>query len=110
MCEKETNIGEDRTIDTNEKVLILISEIMSDFTDVVKMLTETMDSQISVIKEQEKNSIEMARLNNQTINRQLDIIQGQNEFLSKIFDMVDEEDAKKLSKVVEMYKTRKQSL
>lgn len=56
---------------------------MSDFTEVVKMLTDTMNAQLSIIKDQEKNSAESTRLNNQAINRQLDIINDQNGFLKK---------------------------
>ncbi|MFR7821841.1 MAG: hypothetical protein ACLU30_00440 [Odoribacter splanchnicus] len=82
---------------------------MSDFTEVVKMLTDTMNAQLSIIKDQEKNSAESTRLNNQAINRQLDIINDQNGFLKKIFDHIDCEDNKKISKVIELYQQRKQN-
>ena len=51
--------------------------------------TDTMNAQLSIIKDQEKNSAESTRLNNQAINRQLDIINDQNGFLKKIFDHRD---------------------
>ena len=109
MCEKETIFGEERITDTDERVLTLIKEIMSDFTEVVKMLTDTMNAQLSIIREQENNCAETARLNNQAINRQLDIIEDQNGFLKKIFNNIETGDDKKLSKVIEFYKQRKQS-
>lgn len=52
------NTSEERITNTDEKVLILIKDIMSDFTEVVKMLTDTMNAQLSIIKDQEKNSAE----------------------------------------------------
>ena len=107
MCKEETNINEDR-INTNEKVLTLINGIMSDFTEVVKMLTGTMESQLSVIKEQEKNNLEITKLHAQSMNRQLDIIERQDGFLSKFFDYIDA-DGKSVSKIVEMWRQRKQS-
>lgn len=54
MSKKETNFSEERITNTDEKVLTLIKDIMSDFTEVVKMLTETMNAQLSIIKDQEK--------------------------------------------------------
>jgi hypothetical protein len=108
MCKEETNINKDRTINTNERVLMLINEIMSDFTEVVKMLTGTMESQLSVIKEQEKNNLEITKLHAQSMNRQLDIIEKQDGFLSKFFDYIDT-DGKSVSKIVEMWRQRKQS-
>ena len=62
MSKKETNFSEERITNTDEKVLILIKDIMSDFTEVVKMLTDTMNAQLSIIKDQEKNSAESTRL------------------------------------------------
>lgn len=109
MGKKETNFSEERIMDTDEKVLTLIKDIMSDFTEVVKMLTDTMNTQLCIIKEQENNSVETARLNNQAINRQLDIINDQNGVLKKIFDHMGGGDDKKISKVIELCQQRKQS-
>jgi hypothetical protein len=109
MSKKETNFSEERITNTDEKVLTLIKDIMSDFTEVVKMLTDTMNAQLSIIKDQEKNSAESTRLNNQAINRQLDIINDQNGFLKKIFDHMEGGDDKKISKVIELYQQRKQN-
>ena len=106
MSKKETNFSEERITNTDEKVLILIKDIMSDFTEVVKMLTDTMNAQLSIIKDQEKNSAESTRLNNQAINRQLDIINDQNGFLKKILEGGDD---KKISKVIEFCHQRKQN-
>lgn len=108
MSEKETNKIEGRITDTNERVLTLIRDIMSDFTDVVKMLAETMGSQLSIIKEQEKNNLEITRLHNQAMNRQLDIIQDQNGLLKKFYDQIDPND-NNVSNVVEMWKNKKRS-
>ncbi|MBD9179522.1 MAG: hypothetical protein EGP82_10190 [Odoribacter splanchnicus] len=108
MSTKETNISKERTTNTDEKVLTLIKNIMSDFTEVVKMLTDTMNTQLTIIKEQENNSAEAVRLNNQAINRQLDIINDQNGFLKKIFDQIDTNDDKKLLKIVDFGRERKQ--
>lgn len=36
MSKKETNFSEERITNTDEKVLTLIKDIMSDFTEVVK--------------------------------------------------------------------------
>lgn len=108
MNEKETNINKDRTTNTNEKVLTLICDVMSDFTEVVKMLTETMGAQLSIIKEQEKNNLEITRLHNQAMNRQLDIIENHDGFLKKIFDQMDKDD-KGVSKIVEMWRQNKQN-
>lgn len=99
MCDKnETNEQEESYSNINERTLTLIKDIMSDFTDVVKMLTDTMSSQLGIIKDQEKNSMESTRIHNETINRQLDIVEKQHELLMKIFDKtgVDEKEVKKM--------------
>lgn len=105
MCnENETNCCEEPYSNINERTLTLIKDIMSDFTDVVKMLTDTMINQLSVIRDQEKNSMESTRIHNDTINRQLDVVERQHEFMMKIFDKV-EIDEKEATKMVKMWKT-----
>ena len=107
MSSKETNNNEERITDTNEQILMLIRNIMSDFTEVVKMLTNTMNTQLEIIHEQENNNLETARIHNQTMNRQLEIIESQNGFLKKIFEHLDPDD-KSMSKIVELWQQRKQ--
>lgn len=105
MCETETKNSEERIKDTNERVLTLIRDIMSDFTDVVKMLTDTMGAQLDIIMTQEKNNIEASRLSNQAINRQLDIIESQNGMLKNVFDCLDPND-KNTGKYIDIFRKK----
>ncbi len=106
MCEEETKNSEERINDTNERVLTLIKGIMSDFAEVVKMLTDTMEAQLEIIKTQENNNIEASRLSNQAINRQLDIIESQNGMLKNVFDCLNP-NSKNEGKRIELFREKK---
>lgn len=103
-------INKDRTMDDNERTLTLIQNIMSDFTEVVKMLTETMSTQLNIIKEQENNNIEITRMHAQTMNRQLDIIESQNGFLKNIFDQIDANDKTLPQNIIELWHQKKKQI